>query len=139
MSDIGRSFVGCDLEWLIGQESFCSFRSIVYFGGNGVERFLPQLLAWTVGLVLVNFVVYQTKTVRRQKKEILALTATSAAAQADTEPVSDPDAHEEAVSDSLAHRHVKVESYQIDDHELIHESIGDPATRSITAGEGANR
>lgn len=35
-----------------------SFRSIVYFDGNGVGRWLPQLVAWTVTIVLLTVVVH---------------------------------------------------------------------------------
>jgi len=55
-----------------GAGAFESFRSIVYFDGNGVGRWLLQLCLWTGGLVLATVVVHLTKTTRRQKKELAA-------------------------------------------------------------------
>lgn len=53
-----------------GAGAYESFRSLIYFDGNGVDRWLPQLAAWTVGLLLVNLVVHLTKTTRRQQREL---------------------------------------------------------------------
>lgn len=56
-----------------GAGAYESFRSLIYFGGNGVGRWLPQLAAWTAGLLLVNLVVHLTKTTRHQQAELAEL------------------------------------------------------------------
>lgn len=117
-----------------GSGAFESFRSIVYFDGNGISRWLMQLLAWTVGLILLNFVVYQTKKVRHQNKEIAVLRAAAADASAKSKAAGP----EESLPDAQARKHVRNESYASDGYEPAHLLVDAPR-RSITAGEGANR
>ncbi|MBF4585714.1 hypothetical protein [Curtobacterium sp. VKM Ac-2887] len=53
-----------------GAGAYESFRSIVYFDGAQLGRWLPQLLAWTVGLILLTLVVHFVKRSNRQGKEL---------------------------------------------------------------------
>ncbi len=82
-------------QFYFGSGAYEAFRSIVYFDGNGAQRWLLQLLAWTVGLILITTIVHLTQTIRRQRLEIAA---------SRTENFSSL-AQEEAV-----HRHLAVES-----------------------------
>lgn len=59
-----------------GSGAFESFRSLIYFSGNGLGRWFPQLIAWAVGLVLVNLVVRLTVQTRQQRAEIRSLRPT---------------------------------------------------------------
>jgi len=111
-------------EGYFGAGAFEAFRSIVYFDGNGAMRWILQLLAWAVGLVLVNFVVYLTKTVRSQKRELVSLSAVLAAETAQRKPTED----------STTQEAVRVETL------LMHDDLPHERRRpSITTGEGALR
>lgn len=131
-----------------------SFRSIVYFDGAGTQRWLLQLLAWTVGLILATVVVHLTKTVRAQRSAIALLTERDeehvASRQATRESLAAIErraAEEARAADQGDHRHVRVEAYMIDDG--VHDGVGGPGggdadpdrrdRRSITTAEGAVR
>ena len=106
-----------------------SFRSIIYFDGNGATRWILQLLAWTVGLVLATIVVHLAKTTIAQKRQIAILSAATVTRATDVEP------------DPAAPKHVKIDAYLVDDSGFD----ADPAItdgtkpRSISALEGADR
>jgi len=116
-------------SFYFGAGAMESFRSIVYFDGNGATRWILQLLGWTVGLVLATIVVHLAKTVIAQRRELAELTAivTTVATVVD--------------ADQAAPKHVKVDAVFLD-HSAIE---GDPALadagqqRSIGAREGADR
>lgn len=82
-------------QFYFGSGAYEAFRSIVYFDGNGAQRWLLQLLAWTVGLILITTIVHLTQTIRRQRLEIAASRTQNFSSLA----------QEEAV-----HRHLAVES-----------------------------
>jgi len=114
----------------IGSGAFESFRSIVYFGGDGASRWLLQLLAWTVGLILVNLVVHLASTVRSQRRTIQALADQSGTGAGDA---LDAPTHPRP----SAPKHVGVESLTYD-HGAPTTPDRDPQ-RSISAGrEGAH-
>ena len=110
-------------SFYFGSGAYESFRSIIYFDGNGVQRWLLQLAGWTLGLILVTVIVHLARKVRAQSTEIAALNELTALAAA-------------AEAESAAHKHVKHEVYEIDPQP-------DPDDRnyrrSITAGEGVTR
>lgn len=96
-------------DFWFGAGAFESFRSIVYFNGAQLGRWLPQLLAWTVGLILLTLVVHFIKRSNRQRKELDALRPNPTPAAA-------------------THRHLQADKY---------EPIGaaeDDSQRSITTG-----
>ena len=51
-----------------GSAAFESFRSLVYFSGNGLGRWLLQLAAWLVIVVLLTIVVQLSRTVRQRRE-----------------------------------------------------------------------
>ncbi|ROS48880.1 ABC transporter permease [Frigoribacterium sp. PhB24] len=109
-----------------------AFRSIVYFDGAGAQRWVLQLLAWTVGLVLATVVVHLVKTVRAQRVDLALLT------DRDAQHVDARRELREAnrlVDDEAGdrHRHVKVEAYVLDDEPDAEAPTSEPR-RSITAG-----
>lgn len=116
-------------SFYFGSGAYESFRSIVYFDGNGAQRWVLQLAAWTLGLVLVTVIVHLARTVRAQRAEIAGLAAEAEAA-AGAEPV------QPAPAPTAVPKHVKHEMYEI-------EQLPDPDdsnyARSITTGEGVNR
>lgn len=96
-------------DFWFGAGAYESFRSIVYFDGAQLGRWLPQLLAWTVGLILLTLVVHFVKRSSRQRKELDAL-------RPDPTPAAS------------THRHLQADKY---------EPIGaadDDSQRSITTG-----
>lgn len=124
-----------------GSGAYESFRSIVYFDGNGAQRWVLQLAAWTVGLVLVTVIVHLTSTVRRQGREITALSA-----PAPGSPEHAPGtgvAPQTAAVDRGANKHLRIESYEISQDDPDGAPQEQPPQeqhrRSITAGEGAAR
>ncbi len=116
-------------EFYFGAGAYEAMRSIVYFGGNGAARWIFQLLAWTLGIVLVNFVVYLTKTVRRQKREIVELSHSGS---------EQPTLQRQPETEPAPAKHVKVETYQLHEHEPIddrdHEQV-----RALAQSQGATR
>ncbi|NQX28103.1 hypothetical protein HQQ81_12195 [Microbacteriaceae bacterium VKM Ac-2854] len=113
-----------------------SFRSIVYFDGNGVGRWLFQLAAWTVGLMLVTFIIHQAKTVRVQRKQLAEVTASAARVASAADP---DDSRPSGAEAQERRRHVQLESYQLDDpHYPSLESDGSEQ-RALPAREGALR
>lgn len=60
-------------SFYFGAGAFESFRSLVYFDGAGLERWLPQLMAWTAGLLLAIVLVETVRVVRRQRLELARL------------------------------------------------------------------
>jgi len=113
-------------SFYFGSGAYEAFRSIVYFDGNGVQRWILQLAGWTLGLILVTVIVHLARKVRAQSAEIAALTTPAFAPPA-------LDTSQDAVSEP---KHVKHEMYELE---------SDPGTddinrrRSITAGEGVTR
>ena len=116
-------------SFYFGAGAMESFRSIIYFDGNGATRWILQLLAWTVGLVLATIVVHLAKTTIAQKRQIAILSAATVTRATDVEP------------DPAAPKHVKIDAYLVDDSGFD----ADPAItdgtkpRSISALEGADR
>lgn len=108
-------------EVYFGAGAMEAFRSIVYFGGNGAGRWVLQLLAWTLGLMLVTFVVHLGKTVRRQRAELADLATDSA-----------PPA--EAWRAPEQPRHARIETVVVDG-ELLEPDDAEVTRRSITASE----
>ncbi|MET7403212.1 hypothetical protein ABZS66_58005 [Dactylosporangium sp. NPDC005572] len=70
-----------------------SFRSIVYFGGNGATRWILQLAAWTVALLAAVTIVALTRTVRRHRVHLAALSAFPAAGDRHLLPLTMPENH----------------------------------------------
>jgi len=117
-------------SFYFGSGAYEAFRSIIYFDGNGVQRWVLQLAGWTLGLILVTVIVHLARKVRAQSAEISALTTPAVAP-----PVHD--APQAAVSES---KHVKHELYEIEPSPGIDTGTEDSNhRRSITAGEGVTR
>lgn len=110
-----------------GAGAYESFRSLVYFGGNGAGRWLLQLCLWTVGLVLAVVVVHLAKTTRRQQEEISALTAVAL--------LREPDLA--SASERTPHLSVELVVTRNDRPATV---PGDQTERgALTVGEGASR
>ncbi|NRG41032.1 ABC transporter permease [Rathayibacter sp. VKM Ac-2835] len=109
-----------------------SFRSIVYFDGNGAARWVLQLLAWTFGLMLVTFIVHLSKTVRRQRSELAELHAGARSTEQEPESPAEPESEPERA------RHARVETYVLDDPQPP-SAVEDTSRPSITSGEGVLR
>lgn len=59
--------------WYLGAGALESFRSMIYFGGNDLGRWITQLLAWTIVAVLAVVLVDLAKTTRRLGVELASL------------------------------------------------------------------
>ncbi len=68
-------------SFYFGSGAMESFRSIVYFDGNGMERWVLQLAAWAVGLVALTLIVQLRRTVRRQAQLLAAVRPVTGSAQ----------------------------------------------------------
>jgi len=112
-------------SFYFGSGAYEAFRSIVYFDGNGAQRWILQLAGWTLGLILVTVIVHLARTVGAQRAAIAGLTATAEAetVRSAAAPLAEP-------------KHVKHEMYEIEQRPDFDDSN---YARSITAGEGVNR
>ena len=115
-------------NFYFGAGAFESFRSLVYFGGNGVGRWLLQLCLWTVGLVLAAVVVHLAKSVRRQRKQISALTAVALLHQPDLAALPERTRH--LLGDLIVTR---------DGHATSTTASDQTERGALTPGEGASR
>jgi hypothetical protein len=106
-------------SFYFGSGAYESFRSIIYFDGNGAQRWVLQLAGWTLGLILVTVIVHLARKVRTQTVEIAELTARVF-----------------VESPASAQRHVKRETYEID---VQPDTDDQNHTKAITAGEGVTR
>ncbi|MGQ7296974.1 ABC transporter permease [Quadrisphaera sp. KR29] len=82
-----------------------AFRSIIYFDGAGIGRWLLQLSAWTVGLVLITAVVHLRRTVRTQRDQLIALGASSPGVSRDETTSVSADGERVSVGDVLSSTH----------------------------------
>ncbi len=120
-------------SFYFGSGAYESFRSIIYFDGNGVQRWILQLAGWTLGLILVTVIVHLAGKVRLQNAEIVTLTAAAATAESIAAAATAESTAPDSATESSAAVSIKHETYEIEpqpDQNYI---------RSITAGEGANR
>lgn len=133
-------------SFYFGAGAMESFRSIVYFDGAGTMRWLLQLLAWTVGLILATVIVHLVKTVRAQRADLAQLRTRDAehvaarrAARDSLAALEERETEQVRAAEPSEHRHVRVEAYVLDDARHDGNHPHPTNLRSITSAEGATR